>query len=252
MQPLLEVRGVSKNFGGLVALDNLSLTVSGGDLQCVIGPNGCGKTTLFNVITGALRPSAGEIYFAGKKITHWKSHRIARAGISRKFQVPGIYPSLTVAENLEVPLASAHKNWGPWRLLRSSGQQQSLAELLDWCGLTHKAGELAGALAHGEKQWLEIAMTLASDAELILLDEPTAGMSITETEKTAQLVRRLREDSGKTVLAIEHDMTFVEKLDCRVLVLMRGQVIKEGTFAEVRADTRVIESYLGKSENAGD
>ena len=170
MAPLLEVKGVHKNFGGVVALDGVDLALPSGDLACVIGPNGCGKTTLLNVVSGAFAPDAGKVWFRGEDITGLAPHRIARKGVCRKFQVPGIYLALTVAENLEVPLVAqaAARRW-------RRAPHESLGELLAMTQLAHKADTRAAELAHGEKQWLEIGMLMAADTDLMLLDEPTAG-----------------------------------------------------------------------------
>lgn len=247
--PLLEIRGVSKNFGGVGVLEDLSLKVFKGDLRCIIGPNGCGKTTFFNIITGAFPPTTGQVYLAGLDVTGKAPEQIASRGVSRKFQVPGVYPELTVMENLELPLAGG-RDPGPFGVLTHRPSRARFTELLDLCGLAGKADAEVGALAHGEKQWLEIAMLMASDAEILLLDEPTAGMSVVETRKTAELIKRLREQFGRTVLVIEHDMTFVRLLDCPVVVLLSGRVLREGDYEEVRQDPRVIEAYLGKGASA--
>jgi urea transport system ATP-binding protein len=242
MTPLLEIKGVSKNFGGVVALDGVDLSLPASDLACIIGPNGCGKTTLLNVIGGAFPPDEGEVWFRGENISGLPPYRIARKGIGRKFQVPGIYPALTVAENLEVSLI-ARPSVRRWHLSR----HERLSELLKLVQLTDKAGVPAAELAHGEKQWLEIGMLLASDAELVLLDEPTAGMTITETERTADLIRGVAGSAGKTILAIEHDMNFVRRLECRVMVMMRGRVFREGSYSDVQADPEVRKAYLGEA-----
>jgi urea ABC transporter ATP-binding protein UrtD len=242
MTPLLEIKGVHKNFGGVVALDGIDLSLAAGDLACIIGPNGCGKTTLLNVVSGAFPPDAGEVWFRGENISGLSPHRIARKGIGRKFQVPGIYPALTVAENLEVPL-TARPSARRWHFAR----HERLSELLKLIQLADKAQVFAAVLAHGEKQWLEIGMLLASDTELILLDEPTAGMTITETERTADLIRQVSESARKTILAIEHDMNFVRRLECRVMVMMRGRAFREGSFADVQADPDVRKAYLGEA-----
>ena len=244
--PLLQIRGVSKSFGGLSALRDLSLTLGEGELRCIIGPNGCGKTTLFNIVTGAFPPSAGSVAYAGREITGARPEVIARLGIARKFQVPGIYPELSVLENLELPLAAARGGRGPLSSLRARTPTARLGELLELAGLAHKATQEAAALSHGEKQWLEITMLLASDARLLLLDEPTAGMSVVETAETAQLIKHLRDGFGRSVLVIEHDMNFVRLLDCPVVVLLDGTVLREGNYAEVRRDPRVVEAYLGR------
>ncbi len=241
---MLDVRSVVKRFGGITVLNELSLSLRAGSINCIIGPNGCGKTTLFNVLTGVLSPEGGQVVFNGQDITRMASWRIAGLGMTRKFQIPGVYPELTVAENLIVPLAAANRRAGMMSTLfsRSGGR---LAALLELCRLENKAEHKVGTLAHGEKQWLEIAMLLAVDADLILLDEPTAGMSVPETQKTAELVKRLRTDFGKTVLAIEHDMSFLRALDCHVIVMLRGRVVREGRLEDIQNDPEVIAAYLG-------
>jgi urea transport system ATP-binding protein len=233
--PLLEVRGVVKEFGGVRALAGIDLALDEGEIACIIGPNGCGKTTLFNVITGAFPPTAGRVVFAGQDVTGWPPHRISRLGVARKFQVPGIYPTLSVVENLEIPLRAA------------ATRRLGLRELLERFGLAAHAARPAGALPHGQKQWLEIAMLVAADARLLLLDEPTAGMSDAETTATAELIRRLHREQGAAVLVIEHDMNFVRALDCPVVCMIRGAVHCAGSYAQVQADPRVREAYLGQA-----
>jgi ABC-type uncharacterized transport system ATPase subunit len=214
-------------------------------LCCIIGPNGCGKTTLFNVITGTFAPSAGTVFYRGRDITGLPPHRIARFGIARKFQVPGIYQSLSVVENLEIPLA-ADAN-GPFSLLCRRPVAGRVQSLLRRFGLADHAKRSAGTLPHGLKQWLEIATLLAGSAETVLLDEPTAGMSAAETVATAQLIQELRAEHGMTVLVIEHDMNFVRTLACPVVVMLRGAVLRRGSYAEVQADPTVREAYLGQA-----
>ena len=233
------------HFGGVVVLNDLSISLPENALRCIIGPNGCGKTTLYNVVTGAFEPTGGRVFIGGHDVTGKQPEAIARLGVARKFQVPGIYPELSVAENLEVPLAGRSGN-GPWNTIRDKRPRRMLDELLDLSGLGLKSETTVGTLAHGEKQWLEIAMLVATDAKLILLDEPTAGMSVIEKESTAELIRKLHRDLGKTVLVIEHDMTFVQLLDCPVVVMMNGTVLREGSYEQVRGDRRVIDAYLGK------
>lgn len=245
--PFLEVSGVTKRFGGIVALDGLDLTLGRGDLRCILGPNGCGKTTLFNVLTGAHKPTSGTVRFRGEVISDLGPIAIARRGISRKFQVPGIYPELTVTQNVALPMSAANRKPGILSLMRHRPDKARLQELLEFAGLAGKALMPAAELSHGEKQKLEVAMLLAAEADLLLLDEPTAGMSKGETSAIASLIRKLTAEFGKTVLVIEHDMQFVRELDCPITVMARGAVIGGGTYDEVRHDPRVIECYLGRA-----
>jgi urea transport system ATP-binding protein len=243
---LLEVGGVTKQFGGLHVLRGVNLSIGAGELRCIIGPNGCGKTTLFNIITGTFPPTSGTVRFRGADITGRPPHAISRLGIARKFQVPGIYPTLAVAENVEVPLLGRHGLAGPWAMLRADARAaERLDGLLTRFRLRPQAVRAAGALPHGQKQWLEIAMLIGSDAQLLLLDEPTAGMSASEASATVELVRQLQQEHGIAALVIEHDMNFVRRLACPVVVMLRGAVLFEGGYAEVQAHPEVREAYLG-------
>ena len=243
----LEVAKVTMRFGGIVALDGLDLSLEKGELRCILGPNGCGKTTLFNVLTGALNPTSGEVRYRGEVISGRDPAWIARRGISRKFQVPGIYPELSVRQNIALPMSGANRNPGLLSLMRHKTDVSRLRELLDFAGLTAKADTPAGELAHGEKQRLEVAMLLAVEADLLLLDEPTAGMSKGETSAIASLIRRLTAELGKTVLVIEHDMQFVRELACPITVMARGTEIARGSYEDIRRNPAVIECYLGRA-----
>jgi len=237
MSALLEVAEVEKDFGGVSAAAGLTLALGEGEMLCLIGPNGCGKTTLFNLITGALRPDAGRLRFDGEDLTGLEPHQIARRGILRKFQVPGIFPDLSVAENLTVALVG-------------SGAEEAgrLDDLLAVARLADKADLAAGSLAHGEKQWLEIAMVLARRPRLLLLDEPTNGMTAAETAATVALIRDLHARFGCAVLVIEHDMGFVRDLACPVALMVRGRIERQGSYEALRDDPLVREAYLGAAE----
>jgi len=238
MTQLLEVAEVEKDFGGVRAAAGLSLSLAEGEMLCLIGPNGCGKTTLFNLVTGALKPDSGSLRFAGKDLIGLEPYQIARLGILRKFQVPGIYPELPVAENLTVAMVG-------------SGEEGAArqAELLALARLEGKRGQEAGRRAHGEKQWLEIAMVLARRPRLLLLDEPTNGMTAAETAATVALIRDLHRRFGCAVLVIEHDMGFVRELGCPVALMVRGRIERRGRYEELQADALVREVYLGPPDS---
>jgi urea transport system ATP-binding protein len=244
--PLLEVIGLTRDFGGLHVLRGVNLRVEPGELRCIIGPNGCGKTTLFNVVSGAFAPTSGKVLWRGRDITGLPPHRISRLGVVRKFQVPGIYSTLSVAENLEIPALGRAAAAHPLGLLRDSPESSvQMSELVPGLQLPQQAQRRAGALAHGLKQWLEIAMLVRAQGQLLLLDEPTAGMSAAETSASVELIRRIQREQGVALLVIEHDMNFVRQLDCPVIVMLRGNVLLEGSYAQAQADPRVREAYLG-------
>jgi urea transport system ATP-binding protein len=243
MSTLLELRGVSVSFDGFLALNDLNLCLTPGELRAVIGPNGAGKTTFLDVITGKVKPTKGDVFFRGRSLLGITEHRIARLGIGRKFQTPRVYQNLTLRRNLELALKGSHS---PFALLLASlspEQRDRVQRLLSVVGLEDHASQQAGSLSHGQKQWLEIAMLLAQDPELLLVDEPVAGLSDEETERTGELMRHLAGDH--TVLVIEHDMEFIRELGCPVTVLHEGHVLCEGSMDAVKSDPRVIEVYLG-------
>jgi urea transport system ATP-binding protein len=243
--PVLYLDGVTVSFDGFKALDNLSLVVDPGELHCIIGPNGAGKTTLMDVITGKTRPDAGEAHFGNASdLTRLSEPEIARAGIGRKFQKPTVFRNHTVFENLEVALKTDKRVLPTVRSRLTAGQGSLIKRVLDLIGLGDKTDQQADALSHGEKQWLEIGMLLVQDPLLLLLDEPVAGMSDEETERTGELLQSL---AGKhTLVVVEHDMHFVESIARKVTVLHEGRVLAQGTLDSVRADPRVVDVYLGR------
>ena len=244
-ETLLELSDVSVSFDGFRALDGVSMRVAPQGVRVLIGPNGAGKSTLCDLIIGKVRSSGGRVRYRGRDITRTPEYRIVRRGILRKFQAPGVLGRLSVYDNLAVA-AKEQKGW--WHGLRTSlggSERAKVDEVLGLVGLSAKRDSLAEGLAHGEKQWLEIGMVVAADPELLLLDEPTAGMTAQETAATAELIHKLAET--RAVLVIDHDMTFVELLGAPVSVLHQGRLLKEGTLAEVRADPEVVSVYLGRS-----
>ncbi len=229
---LLQAENVGIRFGGLQALEALNLTVRDKELCCIIGPNGAGKSTFLNVLTGTLRPTSGSVRFLGHDIAGLPLHRIARLGIARKFQIPSVFPSLSVEDNLKVA------RWGVPSPVRP------VDELLELVALTNRAATLAGELAHGQKQWLEIGMALAIEPRLLLLDEPTAGMTPQETLATAEMLLRLKGEFS--IVAVEHDIRFVRALNCETLVLHQGRRLRSGPFHDIETDEMVRDVYLGR------
>jgi urea transport system ATP-binding protein len=241
--PLREALALACRFGGLMALNGVDLKVHTGELLAIIGPNGAGKSTLFNVITGQVSPTAGRLKLRGRDITGMPPHRLARLRIGRKYQVPTVFGGLSVRRNLTVAAhgrsAFGRLIWGPARV------DDRVERLLEFLRLSVRADDAAATLSHGEKQWLEIGMVLANDPELMLLDEPTAGMTTQETRQTEALLRELA--AGHTVVVIEHDIRFVREVAQRVVVLHRGRVLADGTIAEIERDETVRDVYLGRS-----
>lgn len=244
--PLLKMENVTVDFDGFKALTNVSIGLAPCALRILIGPNGAGKSTLCDTIIGRVRPTSGKIWFKDDLITTLPEQEIVRRGICRKFQTPGVLPSLTVMENL---LVSARKNRTWWHAITTKVPAAELAraeEILEIIGLTDRRDVPAAGLAHGEKQWLEIGMVVATDADLLLLDEPTAGMGPQDTQRTAELILSLIDRHA--VLVIDHDMSFVEALNGYTTVLHQGQILKEGSVAEIRADAQVEAVYLGRAK----
>ncbi len=233
-EPILRAEAVTRHFGGLRAV-HLNLAVEEGELRCLIGPNGAGKSTFFKLLTGSMRPSAGRVAFRGRDITGWDAHRVARLGISIKFQVASVFEELPVLQNLHT---AAEFRFGHREGLRRA------AAVLEIVGLRERAGDRAAWLSHGEKQWLEIGMASVADPALVLLDEPTAGMTIEEVKKTVALLRRLNERA--TVIVVEHDMNFIRMIARRVTVMHQGEVFAEGSMEEIEANEAVRDIYLGK------
>ncbi len=239
----LSVSDLTVSFDGYKAVDNLNLFVEKDELRCVIGPNGAGKTTLLDMICGKTKPSAGSIKFKGEELTKTTEYKITRAGVGRKFQTPSVYEDLTVWENLELSYPKKRGILGSLFFKTTDEIKQRVNQVAQDMYLKDELETKAGTLSHGQKQWLEIGMLLMQEPELLLLDEPVAGMSARERDLTAELLNRI--SKGRSIILIEHDMEFVRKIAHRVTVLHQGKVLSEGSMDHVQSDPRVIETYLG-------
>jgi branched-chain amino acid transport system ATP-binding protein len=240
---ILRTEALSMRFGGLAALNNVSITVPRGEIRAVIGPNGAGKSTFFNCLTGVLRPTSGRIVFDGDDIAGLPPHQISQKAIARSYQITNILPGASVLENVRIAVQSRHHSWALFRHHRSYTDVIDRARVvLGSVGLAEKEAELASNLSHGEQRNLEIGIALATEPKLLCLDEPTAGMSVTETHATVDLIRRIA--ANLTILIVEHDMEVVMGLARTITVLHYGEVLAEGSPAEIQANPRVQEVYL--------
>jgi urea transport system ATP-binding protein len=242
---ILYLESVNVSFDGFKAINNLSLDIAPGELRCIIGPNGAGKTTMMDIITGKTRPDSGTVFFGSTiDLLRYNEPQIAQLGIGRKFQKPTVFENLSVFENLELALKMDKRVPASAFFKLDSSQSDRLAEMLHTIHLSDSVTRQAGNLSHGQKQWLEIGMLLMQDPKLLLLDEPVAGMTDEETERTAELFLSLK---GKhSLMVVEHDMSFINTISDIVTVLCDGSVLAQGTLAQVQSDERVIEVYLGR------
>ena len=241
---LLYIENLSVSFDGFKAIDDLSLYLADGELRCVIGPNGAGKTTMMDIITGRTKPDSGTVWLGQNlDLLTMDESQIALAGIGRKFQRPTIFENLTVRENLELSIAGPKGVLQTYRARLSAPEEDKINEILGIVGLKKERDDFAGILSHGQKQWLEIGMLLIQDPRLLLIDEPVAGMTQEEMERTAELLQRLA--GNHTIVVVEHDMEFIRAIARKVTVLHQGSVLAEGTMDDMQNNQKVIEVYLG-------
>jgi len=244
---ILRVEGLTKRFGGLEALGDVDLSIAKGDFRAIIGPNGAGKSTFFNTITGLLRPDAGRVVFEGRDVTGQPPHLLARHGVGRTFQITSVFHDLSALENVQVALlAHARQSWSAWPKAGALHAARA-RELLALVGLSTSAGRIAGTLAHGDQKRLELAIALAGEPRLLLLDEPTAGMAAQERLESIRLVHRVARELGLSCVFTEHDMAVVFAVATHITVLHQGRVLAEGTPAEVRSRREVQQVYLGEA-----
>ena len=239
----LYVEGLTVSFNGFVAVNDLNLYVDKGELRVVIGPNGAGKTTVLDLICGRTKATSGSIRFNDTELTRLAEHQIVRAGVGRKFQTPSIYETLSVRENLEISFPRGRGVFGALTFRRGADVIERVEQVAEEIFLAGKLDQSAELLSHGQKQWLEIGMLLMQEPELMMLDEPVAGMSVSEREQTAELLNRI--SRNRSMIVIEHDMEFVKHIAHKVTVLHQGKVLAEGSMDKVQNDPRVIEVYLG-------
>jgi branched-chain amino acid transport system ATP-binding protein len=247
-RPILEIEHLTRRFGGLAAVDDLSLSITAGRLHAIIGPNGAGKTTFFNLVSGLLRPTSGRVLFDGRDITGLKPHQISRLGVKRTLQIKSVFNQLTVAENLWITRQAGTRFLHPFRAAsRDAETRRRVDTTLEEIGMTALAGRPAGTLSYGDVALLEIGMALISEPRLLLLDEPTCGMSPAETERAVEKIRGLARRID--IVIIEHDMEVVFGIADDITVMAQGQVLARGDPAEISADERVREAYLGRPED---
>ncbi len=247
-EAIIETRGVSKQFGGFTALKDVSVAIRPRVLTSIIGPNGAGKSTYFNLLSGAFSPSHGRLFFEGRDITGLKPHEFAHIGIAKSFQITNLFPNFTALENVRIALQAQVSRYGLWRRRSAlTALADEAATLLDTVGLADRAGRLARELAHGQQRALEIAVALAAHPKLLLMDEPTAGMSPEETKTMMTLIRKLVGE--RTVVLVEHKMKMVMGISERIVVLHHGELIAEGTPDDIRANDMVKRVYLGQREH---
>jgi branched-chain amino acid transport system ATP-binding protein len=248
---VLETRGLTKQFRGFVAVDRVALTVRQGTVHALVGPNGAGKTTLFHLLSGFLAPSAGQILLTGADVTGLRADQMVHRGMARSFQITSLFPAMPLREHVELALQSRLRQglrfWRSDRLL--DAHRERAESLLDDVGLKPLADVPAQAVSYGQKRALELAIALALDPQVLLLDEPTAGMGVEDVQRTVDLIQRVRD--GRTVVLVEHNMRVVSTLADRVTVLQRGRILAEGEYEEVRDDPRVITAYLGEAPGGG-
>jgi len=237
MSSLLRTEGLTKRFAGLIANEAINFELNTSSIRCVIGPNGAGKTTFISMISGHLQPNEGRIYYKDQDITKLNVVKRARIGIARKFQTPTVFDELTVYDNIELAVLGTDCPY--------NDRNKNINEVLELIHLTNESDKLVKFLSHGQRQWLEIGLLLAVKAELLLLDEPTAGMTVEETESTARLIKNLTQEFQLSMIIIEHDINFIRDLNAPVTVLHLGRVLMEGSFEQVSANEKVREIYLG-------